>query len=124
MSTKGASNRYGHNRNGRIGKPTKNTSYAWAKDFNIKTLTNHFIRHGEQMGCTSKESYAAHAVKFANKIDKVDCVSFVDRNGSTYKYNKKKNILAIVTKDGYVVTYFKPKTGFNYYLNEKRRKKR
>ena len=44
------------------------------------------------------------------------------KKGSTYKYNKKTNTLAIVTKDGYVVTYFKPAKGYNYYLSEKKGK--
>lgn len=31
------------------------------------------------------------------------------KTGSTYKYNKSKNELAIITKDGYVASCFKPK---------------
>lgn len=42
--------------------------------------------------------------------------------GSTYKYNTQTNALAIVTKDGYVVTYFKPTAGYEYYKAEKRRR--
>ena len=74
------------------------------------------------MGCSSKEAYAAKAVKFANNVDRKNCVSFVAKNGSTYKYNKKDNTLAIITKDGYVVTYFKPEKGYNYYLSQKKGK--
>ena len=122
MSTKGASNHYGGTRNGRQGKPTPHIGYAWARDFNSRTLQDHFNRHGEQMGCSTKESYAAHAVSFANRVDRTNCVSFVDRRGSTYKYNIKTNTLAIVTKDGYVVTYFKPSAGYDYYKAEKKRK--
>lgn len=39
---------------------------------------------------------------------------------------KKTDELAIVTKKGYVVTYFKPSNGYKYYIkqkNEKRKKK-
>lgn len=122
MATKGASNHYGNSKNGRKGKVTTHTGYAWAKDFNSRTLQDHFNRHGAQMGCETKEAYAAHSVKFANSVDRVDCISFVARNGATYKYNTKTNTLAIVTKDGYVVTYFKPAAGYNYYKEEKRRK--
>ena len=81
MPTKGASNHYGGSRNGRQGKKTQHTGFAWAKDFNSRTLVDHFNRHGEQMGCRTKESYAAHAVKFANKVDRKNCVSFVDKKG-------------------------------------------
>lgn len=41
-----------------------------------------------------------------------------------YKYNTKTNTLAIITKDGYVITYFKPTAGYKYYKEEKRRKAR
>ena len=74
------------------------------------------------MGCKTKESYAASAVKFTNKVDRKNCVSFVDKRGSTYKYNKKTNTLVIVKKDGYVITQFKPAKGYDYYLSEKKGK--
>ena len=61
------------------------------------------------MGFASKTEYAQHAIKFANTIDKKNCVSFIDKNDSTYKYNKKTNELVVVHKDGTVITYFKPK---------------
>lgn len=124
MSHKGSSNRYGHNSHGRQGKPNAHIAYAWAKDFNKNTLQDHYNRHGKQMGCSSKEEYAAQAVNFANTIDKKNCVSFVDSNGSTYKYNKTSNTLAIITKDGYVVTYFKPDDGYDYYKQQKKNKER
>lgn len=124
MSTKGASNRYGHTRNGRIGKASSHINYAWARDFNKRTLLDHFERHGSQLNKPTKESYVANAIKFANTIDKKDCVSFVDKNGTTYKYNTKKNILVIVNKKGYVITYFKPTEGYKYYQKNKRSRKK
>lgn len=122
MSTKGASNHYGNSRGGKQGKATNHIGYAWAKDFNKSTLADHFNRHGAQMGCTTKEGYAAKAVSFANRVDRKNCVSFVDRKGSTYKYNKKDGTLGIITKDGYVVSFFKPKDGYKYYLAQKKGK--
>lgn len=115
MATKGPSNHYGNTRGGRDEHPTKHTGYAWAKGFNRSTLQDHFDRHGEQMGCPTKESYAAHAVKFANTIDRKSCVSFVAKNGTTYKYNKNTGTFAIITKAGIVITYFRPKGGYDYY---------
>ena len=76
------------------------------------------------MGFDSKESYAAHAVSFANTIDRKNNVSFLDKNDSTYKFNKKTGEFAIITKDGYVVTYFKPRTGIKYYDQQKKEKKK
>lgn len=124
MSTKGASNHYGNARGGRKGAITSHTGFAWAKAFNKNTLEDHFNRHGEQMGCPTKESYNANAVSFANTVDRKNCVSFIDSHGSTYKYNKATNTLAIITKEGIVVTYYKPKDGYSYYLREKGSKKR
>jgi hypothetical protein len=42
-------------------------------------------------------------------------VSFVEHNGSTFKYDKIRNIFAIIDKRGYVATYFKPKQVYQYY---------
>ena len=68
--------------------------------------------------------YTRNAVSFANTVDRKNCVSFIDRHGSTYKYSKKSNTLAIITKQGVVVTFFKPKDGYNYFLREKERNQR
>ena len=124
MATKGASNHYGNSRGGSQGHMTSHTGFAWAKDFNKNTLAKHFRDHGKQMGADTKESYASHAVKFANTVDRENCVSFIDSKGSTYKYNKVTNEFAIITKKGYVVTYYKPEDGYDYYLSQKKEKKR
>lgn len=124
MSTKGASYRYGNTRgsNGQ-GIPTSHINYQWAKGFNKNSLSHHFDEHGKQMGFDSVKTYGAHAVSFANKVDRNNCVSFIDEKGSTYKYNKKTNEFAIITKKGVVVTYFKPKDGYYYYKKQKEMKK-
>lgn len=124
MSTKGASNRYGNANGGRQGKPTQHTGFAWAKAFNKSTLTDHFNRHGSQVGCNTKESYQAHAVKFANTVDRKNNVSFIDTKGSTHKFNKISGEYAVITKNGIVVTYFKPADGYNYYKQQKKGKKK
>lgn len=120
MATKGASNRYGNSKGAKNGGiPTEHINYQWAKDFNKNTLNGHFDNHGKSMGFDSEESYKQHAIKFANTIDRKNCTSFVDKNGSTYKCNKKTNEFAIVTKDGYVVTYYKPSGGYEYYKEQR-----
>jgi len=62
--------------------------------------------------------YEAHAVSFANTVDRKNCESFVAANGSTYKFNRKTEEFAIITKKGIVITYFKPKDGREYYLSQ------
>ena len=73
------------------------------------------LTKAHQQGCPTKDSYNANAVKFANTVDRKNNVSFVARNGTTYKYNKNNGTFAIITKRGIVVTYFKPKDGYDYY---------
>lgn len=124
MSTKGASNRYGNSRGGRNGHPTEHTNFAWSKDFNRNTLSQHYDRHGNEVGAPTQSSYAAKAVKFANTVDRKNNVSFVDKKGSTYKYSKTSGEFAIINKKGYVITYFKPKDGYQYYLKQKKERKR
>ena len=121
MATKGPSNRYGNSRGGRQGQITKKTGFAWAKAFNKSTLQQHFEDHGKQMGTPTKEAYNAKAVRFANTVDKKNCMIKKDKNGTTYKYNKKTNEFAMVTKKGIVITYFKPKDGIEYFKKQKGR---
>lgn len=118
MSTKGASNRYPTTRNGNHHMTSGHINYAWAKAFNKRTLYDHFRRHGEQMKCDTQEAYAAKAVKFANTIDKKNCISFVAKNGTTFKFNKKDGTFAVIIKEKIVVTYFKPKEGIAYYRHQ------
>lgn len=122
MATKGASYRYGNTRGANHrGEPTKHIGYAWAKDFNKSTLQDHFNRHGGDFDAKSKEEYAAKAVHFANTVDRKNFKSVKDYRGSTYKYDPRNGSYAIITKDGYVTTYFKPKKGgFTYYSKKGR----
>lgn len=115
MPTKGASLRYG-NTNGskHQGEATKNINYAWAKDFNTAGLKNHFVDHGKEFGATSKEDYASKAVHFANEIDRKHYKSVIDKHGSTYKYDPRDGRLAIITKDGFIVTYHMIRKSFTY----------
>lgn len=124
MSTKGAGNHYGNARGGRQGYITEHTGFAWAKDFNKHTLQAHFNDHGQQMACSNATEYSSKAVHFANAVDRKNCVSFIDKNGSTYKYNTRTNEFAIIKKDGIVITYYKPKDGYDYYLKQKKENSR
>lgn len=120
MSTKGASNRYGNAGNGSRGHATIHTGFAWAKDFMPSTLNYHVTEHMKSLGFSTKEEYRAHAVHFANKIDRVNNVSYVRPNGETVKFNTKTGEFAVITKEGFVTTYYKPKTGIKAYNNDRR----
>ncbi len=122
-ASKGPSNHFGNTRGGSQGHPTEHTNFAWAKGFNKSTLDDHFAKHGEQMGASTKDAYAAKAVSFANTVDRKHNVSFVDSKGSTHKFNSKTGEYAVITKEGVVITYFKPKEGYDYYKKQKKEKK-
>lgn len=116
MPTKGASMRYG-NTNGahHRGEATQNINYPWAKGFNKSRLNKHFEDHGKDFGVNTKEEYASKAVHFANEVDRKNYKSVIDYHGTTYKYDPRNGSYAAITKDGYVVTYYKPrKSGFYY----------
>ena len=119
MATKGASNRYPTGKRSSSGKTISHINFEWARDFNKNSLDNHFCDHGKNMGFENKESYRQHAIKFSNNIDKKNCVSFIHaKTGATYKYCKISNEFAIITKEGIVITYFKPKEGYSYYKKQ------
>lgn len=120
MSTKGASNRYGNAGNGNKGHATKHTGFAWAKDFNPSTLKTHANKHMKSMGFSSIEEYRAHAVSFANKVDRINNVSYVRKTGETVKFNTQTGEFAVITREGYVTTYYKPKNGIDEYNKDRR----
>ena len=124
MSTKGASNHFGNARHGKPGHITAHTGFAWAKDFNKHSFDRHVDEHMKSLGFTSPADYKAHAIAFANHVDRVNNISYVRRNGQTVKYNVKTNELVIVDKRGFITTYFKPKDGRQYYYKDKRRTKK
>ena len=120
MSTKGASNYYGNARGGKQGHKTMHIGFAWAKRFNKTTLADHARRHG---GTGGTLKYVANAVTFANRVDRLNHLSYIRKNGTTVKYSKKTNEFAVIDKHGIVHTYFRPVDGVRKYLNDKEKHK-
>lgn len=123
MATKGASNHFGNARGGRQGHITIHIGFSWAKGFNKYSLKKHIKEHMKSLGFSSYSDYVAHAVKFANLIDRKNHVSYIRSNGQTVKYSKKTGEFVIIDKRRYVTTYFKPDKGYAYYLNDRRKNK-
>lgn len=61
-------------------------------------MKKHFLDYSAQMNCSNKNEYVAKAVHFVNAIDRKNCVSFIDKNDSTFKYNKLTNEFSIIKK--------------------------
>lgn len=121
MATKGPSNRYGNSRGGVNGKPSKYINFEYAKSFMPHDLSGHKERHKDVSKAIDKYDYANRAIKFANTVDKKNCKSVVDRNGTTYKYNIKTRELVIVNKKGMIISYYvvsDHRGGFEYYNKE------
>ena len=118
MPTKGASMRYG-NTNGahHRGEATSNIGYPWAKDFLGTNAKSHFKDHGAEMGFRTEKEYVANGVHFANDINRKQYKSVVNYKGETYKFNPNNKHLVVVTKNGYIRTYYSTKGsgGFSYY---------
>ncbi len=115
MATKGPSMRYGNTRGAHHrGDVSDHIGYQWAKDFNRGRLEYHFLRHGEEFGAANMADYASKAVHFANAVDRQNYKSIIAYRGTTYKYDPRDGRLAIITKDGYVVSYYRVKDKFTY----------
>ena len=100
--------------------PSSHTGFAWAKEFNKSTVKIHVEKHGQNYGT---DGYITHAVAFANRIDRVNHVSYVRKDGTTVKYSKATNEFVIVDKNGIVNTYYLPKNGIKEYYNDRRKHK-
>lgn len=78
-----------------------------------KLLNEHYNKHGIEMGFASAEDYekAAEAVvNDPNALHKIEA-----EDGDDVYYIEASNEFVIVSKDGYIRTYFKPSSGIKYY---------
>ena len=73
----------------------------------------HFEKHGDEFDYASAEEYEAGASAVVNNpaaLHKKEA----DDNDDIY-YLKKTNEFVIVSTDGYIRTYFRPRSGIKYY---------
>lgn len=109
MATKGPSNLYGNNK----GTASIHINYPYAKPIYIgSNPKEHMRKHFADFGINNADEYISKAVHFANDIDRINYDSFVDRHGTTYKYNKITNDLLLVSKEGNIITYYKPRYSY------------
>jgi hypothetical protein len=80
---------------------------------NDKLLSEHYDKHGIEMGFASKEDYEAaanlviHHPDVLHKIEKED--------GDTCFYLESANAFVVLSTDGYIRTFFCPDSGKKYY---------
>lgn len=104
MPTKGKSNLYGR---GKRGKSDDNIAFPYATLFLSKGFDSHYEKHGlNEMGLT-RDQYRSRAIAFANKVDPLNHVSFINSKHFTYKYSLSTGEVVMVSEEGAVATYFK-----------------
>lgn len=76
-------------------------------------LTEHYEKHGIDMGYDSKEKYLAGANAVIANPDSLHKLE--EEDGDNVYYLEETNEFVIVSTDGYIRTYFWPQDGIAYY---------
>lgn len=80
---------------------------------NWELLENHYKKHGIEMGFNSPEEYLAAANRVLASPDVLHKIEKED--GDDVYYLEASNEFVVVSKDGYLRTYFNPSDGIDYY---------
>lgn len=80
---------------------------------NKKLLNSHFEKHGEEMGFETAAEYEAAASAVVNNPEALHKIEKED--GDDVYYVEATNEFVIVSKDGYIRTYFNPSDGIKYF---------
>lgn len=84
--------------------------YEFRKD---EYLTEHFEKHGEEFDYANEEEYLEGANRVINSEEALHKTEAED--GDYIYYLEASNEFVVVSKDGYIRTYFKPSAGIDYY---------
>ncbi len=76
-------------------------------------LTDHFERHGVEMGYDTEESYVAGANGVVFSPDALHKLE--EEDGDFVYYLEETNEFVVLSPDGYIRTYFCPDDGIDYY---------
>lgn len=90
--------------------PVSTVSYRFR---NNNLLTQHYEKHGIEMGFKSKEDYekaASAVINNPNALHKTE-----KEDGDYVYYVEATNEFVILSTDGYIRTYFLPSAGISYY---------
>ena len=80
---------------------------------NDRLLTEHFEKHGIEMGFSTKEEYQKAASDVINDPDSLHKLEKED--GDDVYYKVETNEFVVVSKDGFIRTYFCPDSGQAYF---------
>ena len=76
-------------------------------------LTDHYERHGVEMGYDTEESYVAGANGVVLSPDALHKLE--EEDGDFVYYLEETNEFVVLSPDGYIRTYFCPDDGIDYY---------
>ncbi len=76
-------------------------------------LTDHYERHGIEMGYDTEESYVAGANGVVLSPDALHKLE--EEDGDFVYYLEETNEFVVLSPDGYIRTYFCPDDGIDYY---------
>lgn len=80
---------------------------------NDKLLEEHFKKHGSEFNYKDEDQYLKGAIAVINSSSSLHKTEKED--GDEIYYDKEKNEIVFVSKDGFIRTYFKPSDGIRYY---------
>lgn len=80
---------------------------------NQELLDQHYEKHGKDMGFESAEEYEAAAGKVV--VNKETLHKIEKEDGDDVYYLEETNEFVVVSKDGYIRTYFNPDDGLDYF---------
>ena len=84
--------------------------YKFRNDY---LLSQHYDKHGVEMGFESKEDYERAASLVINNKDALHKTEKED--GDDVYYVESTNEFVVLSKDGYIRTYFNPNGGKDYF---------
>ena len=94
-------------------KPTPTPEYINYRFRNYKLLDQHYEKHGKEMNFASREDYEKAASDVINNPKALHKTEAED--GDDVYYVEETNEFVILSKDGYIRTYFLPSGGKKYY---------
>lgn len=80
---------------------------------NDKLLDQHYEKHGIEMGFASAQEYELAAYKVIINSETLHKIEAED--GDDVYYLEETNEFVVVSRDGYIRTYFNPSAGIDYY---------
>jgi RHS repeat-associated protein len=82
---------------------------------NIKSLVNHFFKHGSDFGANNAEDYAAQASKFLVQSQRSGLPTKIDVEGVIRTYDARTNTFGAYNPNGTTRTFFTPDRGQAYW---------